>query len=236
MEQPFQVKFSNGNVAQTIKIHNTSDIIPSLLKIDLKIGVPTIVLIGGAAGLSDDELNQLHPFFVEILAPFMDSSAVNVIDGGTDAGIMQLMGQARAEIDATFPLVGVAAEGTITLPDDEKLNPKVASLEAHHTHFILVPGNDWGDESPWLDRVTTALSNEKPSATILINGGEISRRDVAHSLAAHRPVIVFAGTGRLADELASIKKHSSLIHTINITDPTNKIIHLLTHFLKGAKQ
>jgi hypothetical protein len=46
------------------------------------------------------------------------------------------------------------------------------------------------------------------SVTVLINGGKVSQNDVDEGLQAGRPLIVLAGTGRLADEIASqpIKK------------------------------
>jgi hypothetical protein len=79
----------------------------------------------------------------------------------------------------------------------------VAELEPHHTHVVLVPGDSWGDESPWLSEVATVVAGEHPSATLVINGGEITYEDVSHSLAAGRPVIVVAGTGRTADAIAA---------------------------------
>jgi hypothetical protein len=89
-------------------------------------------------------------------------------------------------------------------------------LQPHHTHFLLVPGDHWGDESPWIARVATLLAGEAPSVTLLVNGGEISRQDVAHSLAAGRPVLVVAGTGRLADELAGSQERSPLLQVVDL--------------------
>jgi len=39
--------------------------------------------------------------------------------------------------------------------------------------------------------------------TVLINGGNVSRKDIELSVANGRPVIALDGTGRLANELAS---------------------------------
>ena len=69
--------------------------------------------------------------------------------------------------------------------------------------MILVPGQTWGDESPWLSRVATAIADGQPSVTLVVNGGQITYDDIDHSLQAGRPVIILAGTGRAADTIAA---------------------------------
>jgi SLOG in TRPM, prokaryote len=124
-----------------------------------------------------------------------------VVDGGTDAGVMRLMGRARAETGAAFPLVGVAAAGTISLPGVPPPRPDAAPLEPNHTHFVLVPGSTWGDEARWLARVASALAAGAPSVTVLVDGGETAWEDAAVSVEAGRPVIAVSGSGRAADTL-----------------------------------
>jgi hypothetical protein len=51
--------------------------------------------------------------------------------------------------------------------------------------------------------VATVLAGDAPSATVLINGGEIAYSDVERSLAAGRSVLAVAGSGRTADHLAA---------------------------------
>ena len=72
-------------------------------------------------------------------------------------------------------------------------------LEANHTHFVVVPGENWGDETPWIARTATVLAGAAPSITVLINGGQIAYSDVQRSVEAGRPVFVVAGSGRTAD-------------------------------------
>jgi hypothetical protein len=115
---------------------------------------------------------------------------------------MQLMGQLRAAAGARFPLVGVAAEGTVIQPGIPA-QPDAAALEPHHTQLILVPGQTWGDESPWLSRVATVIAGGQPSLTLVVNGGQITYDDIGHSLLAGRPVVILAGTGRTADAIAT---------------------------------
>jgi SLOG in TRPM, prokaryote len=66
-----------------------------------------------------------------------------------------------------------------------------------------VPGDSWGDEGPWLARLGDLIGDGGRSATLLVNGGEISRRDAERSVESGRPVIVLAGSGRTADALAA---------------------------------
>jgi hypothetical protein len=67
---------------------------------------------------------------------------------------------------------------------------------------VLVSGAAWGDEAPWIARVSTELAGGWPSVTVLVNGGRISYKDVACSLHVARPVLTVAGSGRTADQLA----------------------------------
>jgi hypothetical protein len=101
-----------------------------------------------------------------------------VIDGGTDAGVMRLIGRARTRAAATFPLVGVPAAGTVRFPGKHwrarrrwpLKHPggrRRWPLDAHHSHFVLVPGTAWGDEAPWIARVATELAGGWPSLTVL---------------------------------------------------------------------
>jgi len=160
-----------------------------------------LVVVGGAGKLTDDEMTRLRPLFVEVLAPLAEALGACVADGGTYSGVMHLMGQARTETQASFPLVGVAATGTVALPDTPLPRPDATPLEPNHTHFVLVPGSEWGDDSPWLPRVVSVLAKGAPSVTVVINGGENTWKDVSESVEAGRRVIAVAGSGRAADML-----------------------------------
>jgi hypothetical protein len=122
------------------------------------------------------------------------------VDGGTNHGVMRLVGQGRESSPGDFRLVGVVAEGTVSLPAGARAGAG-AELEPHHTHFVIVPGAHWGDESAWISTTATALAGAAPSVTVLVNGGEIAYADVRHSVEAGRPVVALAGSGRTADHL-----------------------------------
>jgi SLOG in TRPM, prokaryote len=149
------------------------------------------------------DLDRLRPLFEQGLVPGAERLGVVVIDGGTDAGVMHLIGRARTRAGATFPLVGVPAVGTVRFPSKRRGVRRRWPLDAYHAHFVLVPGAAWGDEAPWIARVATELAGGSPSVTVLVNGGKISYKDVACSLEVGRPVLTVAGSGRTGDQLAS---------------------------------
>jgi hypothetical protein len=148
MEKAFGLTFPNGLTARAIQVQNEADLSTALGKIGLHESRPVLVVIGGASLLSNADLTQLRSLFVQALAPLAEALGVFVVDGGTDAGVMRLMGQARAEIAATFPLVGVVPAWFVALPDIPSSSSDSVPLEPHHTHFVLVPGSKWGMNRP----------------------------------------------------------------------------------------
>lgn len=183
------------------RVARPADLSATLKALDIAVPRPVLVLVGGAGGMTPGHLAGMAQAMGRI-TPALDRWGAAVVDGGTDSGVMRVMGQARDSAGASFPLVGVAAEGTVIVPGAHPA-PDAAALEPHHTQVILVPGDAWGDESPWLSRVATAIADGQPSLTLVVNGGQITYDDIEHSLRAGRPVIILAGTGRTADAIAA---------------------------------
>jgi TRPM family ion channel len=197
------LEFGDGHAARVVRPCQYADVAPAVDRLGLRGQRLVMVVVGGAAGLGELDKERLFTLFGHALLPVVTSRRAVVVDGGTDSGVMQLLGRARAAAGASFPLVGVAAEKKVILPGDGAEPGDRAPLERNHSHFVLVPGSSWGDESPWLSWVATEIAGSAPSVTVLINGGEIAFQDVAHSLEAHRPVLVIAGSGRTADRIAA---------------------------------
>ncbi|ACK73293.1 conserved hypothetical protein [Gloeothece citriformis PCC 7424] len=209
MKQLFQYTFSNGLTAKAIQVDDWPQLPEALYSLGFTAPCPTLVLVGGASKMSETDYLLLETIFTKIIAPLAESLKITVIDGGTDAGIMRLMGNARTAIKGTFPLVGVAAYGTIVAPGKIALNRDAASLDPHHSHFIIVPGYRWGDESRWLARIASLLTKDLPSVTLVINGGEITWHDVTFSIRENRPTLILAGSGRTADQIAAALRGES---------------------------
>ena len=204
---------------------------------------PVVVLVGGAAGLERHESAICARLFADALVPILDKTGACLIDGGTASGIMALAGQARHDAAATGSHVGVVAEGTVNWPGLPP-RPGAANLDSRHTHVVVVPGVEWGDEVPWLSQVATELAGSAPSVTVLANGGPIAYEDIRHSLAAGRPVLVLACTGRTAADIAAARAgsqhdaratevaHSPLIDIVG--DDPAELIAKLTELLRSG--
>ncbi|AFY39455.1 hypothetical protein Lepto7376_3227 [[Leptolyngbya] sp. PCC 7376] len=192
--------------SQAIAVESKPELNHYIAQWQFKTPRPTLVIVGGAGGIAEEDCDTLQQLFIDCVAPWAEAHGLAVVDGGTDAGIMRFIGVARETIQGTFPLIGVVAEGTVNLPEHPGTNPYAAELEPHHSHFVLVPGEEWGDESPWLAGTATAIAAEYPSVTFVINGGNITWQDIECSIDENRPVVTFAGSGRTADILAETLK------------------------------
>lgn len=207
MQDSLNLAFENGSVAQVMRIEHESDLSAGLNTLGLLGNRPVLVVIGGASLLNEEDFARLQQLFVEVLAPIAQDLGCYAIDGGTDAGVMRLMGHAREKTGFDFPLIGVSPMGLVKLPNVPNSESEAAFLEPHHTHFILVSGNQWGNESPWLAKIAKQLAGSKPSVTILINGGAIALVDAQENFKVGRPIVAIAGSGRLADEIATAIRH-----------------------------
>ncbi len=201
MKSYLKLTFDNGQTALATQVEQQVELPNALEEIGLDGSRPVLVVVGGASNISEADCLRIQRLFVEFLAPIAETLGAYVVDGGTDVGIMRMMGTARTQIGAKFALVGVTPESKVALPNHSEIAADLTSLEPNHTHFVLVPGKNWGDESPWLSCVAAMLANDAPSMTILLNGGEITFKDAFFSVDSGRVVLVIAGSGRTADIL-----------------------------------
>lgn len=179
---------------------------------------PVIVLIGGH--ILPEHANVTIQA-IDVIAKTAELLDAALICGGTDVGVMAAIGKSRGRNGYQFPLIGIAPEGIVTWPEGPRNGTLFLSgnereqLEPHHTHFILVPGNEFGDETKWIVRAASMIATGRnKSVMVLANGGKVSQLDVEEGLNADRPLIVLAGTGRLADEIASHPIKNNLIKII----------------------
>jgi hypothetical protein len=170
-----------------------------------------IVLNGGTAELPGDLVATLRSSLGNGIARVAVEERLTVVTGGTDAGIFSLFGQALGD-ERTAPCIGVVPAGRVAWPEGaspsdrwpEDTEPVPVPLEPHHSHFLLVAGDEWGAETEVMLSLADALSAECPSLAVLAGGGAGSRREILGHVRADRPVIVLAGTGRFADKLAGV--------------------------------
>jgi hypothetical protein len=189
--------------APRVMVDRVEELPAALERAGLALERAVVVLVGGAGGMGEQDLHSVGDILRDTVVPVVERHAAVVVDGGTDSGVMRLIGRARSAAGARFPLVGVAAAGTVAIPGDSgQTSSDAAPLEPHHTLFVLVPGKEWGDEAPWISDIASVVAGSRPSVTVLINGGQIAYSDAAGSLDRGRPLVVLAGTGRTADAIA----------------------------------
>ncbi|MBV6623091.1 MAG: hypothetical protein KI793_09145 [Rivularia sp. (in: Bacteria)] len=217
MEKPFRLTMSDGLTKPAIRVESLKDLSNAMDELGFNNPRSVLVILGGAGKMSETDLSRLRSLFVNVLAPVVEKLGASVVDGGTDFGVMQMIGQARAQIQGTFDLIGITPVGKVALPN-QPTPEEVTALEPNHSHFVLIPGSDWGDESPWLANVATVIAKGKPSVAILVNGGEISKKDVSESHKANRTVLAVDGSGRLADTL------SAALHGENIDEGAKELV------------
>lgn len=194
-----------------------SDLARAVSELGLDKKYPVIVLIGGNI---DEEQAVVTRLAIQSIAKAAEDMNALIVCGGTNMGVMAEIGMVRWQNHLKFPLVGITLEDLVAWPDGPRSTKflwwgkKRWQLAPYYSHFMLVPGSQFGDESPWITNAATILSNGQKSVTILINGGDVSRKDIELSLQNSRGVIALSGTGRLADELAAQPDRHELIFIV----------------------
>jgi hypothetical protein len=232
MASPFRVELNDAGSAPAVHVTEAHELKTALDVLGLHPPRPTVVVVGGAAGLEEAQMDSLRAVFAVGIVPVIEKYSAVGVDGGTRFGVMRLFGEARAATRATFPLVGVAAAGKVQLSQQGATWHAETLLENNHTHFVMVPGEKWGEESPWIARTATVLAGAARSITVLVNGGQISYSDVERSVESGRRVFVIAGSGRTADvfvgalagapadERTAALVNSGLIRSVPVDEPS----------------
>jgi hypothetical protein len=209
--QPQEIVFPNNNSAKLVSVSRGTPM--ARLIEPLGISPPPknlILLIGGADKLDERLTSRLTQLFSRGIARAAADAEALIIDGGTQAGVMQIMGQSILDRGRKSSLLGVAPAGKVTYPGGPAVSGNdSAPLDPNHSHFVLVDGNEWGSETETLFELAAAFN--KPLLAILVNGGAIAKDELLQSVRRSWPVIVIEGSGRLADEVAALKETPSQI-------------------------
>lgn len=211
-----QILLKRGTTVGAANISDNHEIKPALEGLGISFPKKVIVLVGGAGGIGFLDQFSIQKA-VRIVARLADKMDAIVVDGGTQAGIMAEIGKQRKRNNFSFPLIGIVFDALLMREEPKSI------LDANHTHFILIPGDDWGDESAWISKIATVIAGNEKSITILVNGGNISQHDVQYSMLEKRPVFIMRGTGRLADEITL----SLNVTAVDISEGSGKILEYL---------
>lgn len=114
--QAKEILFHNGNTA--LSVTASANALASDVLNALKIQQPKalMIVIGGASDL-DTSLNARLKFLCNrVIARLAAEEEALIIDGGTQAGIMEMIGQAVADRGHRSILLGVAPSGAVICP------------------------------------------------------------------------------------------------------------------------
>ena len=211
-----QIALKRDVNVRAANISEDKEIEQALTELEIPHPKPVIVLVGGASGIGWLDKFPMSKA-IRVLTRLAEEAGAIVIDGGTQAGIMKEIGIQRKRNKFSFALIGVVFDSLLMKEDPKTI------LDPNHTHFFLIPGESWGDESAWISKIATAIAGDQKSITVLVNGGEISKTDVEYSLMENRPTVVMRGTGRMADEIDL----GGQVSEVNISQKPDEILEVL---------
>jgi hypothetical protein len=160
-----------------------------------------VILVCGGAKLGGKEAQLCRDALGPAVSDAAFAAGAAVVDGGTDAGVMSIVGRARAADRSAIPvLVGVAPRRKVLLPGERGDG---VALEPNHTHVVLAPGAEFGAERETLFDTTEALAGSHPVAVVLAGGGAQARNEALETARRGWPLLVLAGTGGTADAVAA---------------------------------
>lgn len=205
-----QIHFPNGNCARVVRMQTTDKPEQILGQLDFERTKAWIMLSGGADLLEGERKPRLMQLFSRGIARAAVEMEAGFIDGGTDSGIMAMLGRGAVERGHRLPLLGVAPTQPITWPgqaqQDDNGEP-LTPLEPNHTHFVLIENQTWGGEVSSRYALAAKLTEKIPMVTVLVNGGRISCEEILRSVRLGSAIIVVEGSGRLADEIAELYRN-----------------------------
>jgi hypothetical protein len=200
------IQFSNGNRSRMIQpAYGTlaSQIVDALA---LPAPRGLVILNGGTAQLEADRKAWLAAALADGLARLVAEESLTAITGGTDAGIFHLFGQGLGRWGRTAPCIGVAVRSLVCWPGQPAGE---APLEPHHSHFVLVEGERWGDETETMYALAAELGDGCPSVAVFAGGGEIAIHEMLVNVAQGRSMILLAGSGRVTDAVLAARRGQS---------------------------
>ncbi|HEY5891909.1 MAG TPA: hypothetical protein VIT91_01645 [Chthoniobacterales bacterium] len=197
------IPFPSNTRSQAVRV--SRDAQPAAIIAALGISQPRAVvcLNGGTAKLDEDLSTRLESILVDGLARVASEESLTLITGATDAGIFSMLGRGVEKWGLNAPLIGVAPDKLVTWPGKEAGD---VPLEPHHTHFVLVEGDDWGDETDEMYALISDLSHDCPFVAVFAGGGQITVREMQTNVAQQRTMILIAGSGRNTDAVLEARR------------------------------
>lgn len=201
--------FSNGFKARAI--HIVKDTPPEAILAKLAFDpfpCAVIPVSGGAKDfpryLPNNGFLKMHSF-IEAVVEVAFNKRIMLVDGGTNTGVMQLIGSFFEKISKSDPncilppLIGFVPEPKVNYPGAsiEGRDPKADSLDPNHSCFVLVNDvQEWGDEVDSMFALVNSLSARLPSVSLIVNGGLTTLKEAVRNARDGREIIVIEGSLR----------------------------------------
>jgi SLOG in TRPM, prokaryote len=116
--ESFEIALRGGASAAAVRLERPEQLAEVAERLARRGAEASLVVIGGADGMSSGDLRRLRPLFSGVLATLAWRFGAAVLDGGTDTGVMRLMGRGRAASGYDFPLVGVVVAALAVVPGE----------------------------------------------------------------------------------------------------------------------
>src|SRR5262245_18154138 len=229
------VTFTNGNRALVVTAPPDASAKAILDALEIASPSAVILLFGGAAGLDDSRKADLETLFADGVTPVAVELGALIIDGGTQSGVMAMMGKAVAARSGTCQLLGIAPEGKIAHPQisgASTVSDDGARLEPNHSYFVLVESNEWGGETGKMLELARAFN--APTVAIIVNGGTIAADEALQSVRNGWPLLVIEGSGRFADELSAAIRDGQSAKSTEVTESARSGVVVLFHLDNAA--
>jgi hypothetical protein len=212
------ITFENGNRAVAVIAPRDADGQAILKALGFAQPHGVIMVFGGAKGLDDSRKARLAELFIGAIAPLAFEFGALIIDGGTQSGVMAMMGDAVVRDGRRSQLLGIAPAEKVTYPGGpgEACIADSASLEPNHSHFVLVESDEWGGETGTMFELARALN--VPVATMLINGGSIAGGEALQGVRNGWQLLVVEGSGRFADELSAAVRDDQVAKSVEVSE------------------
>jgi hypothetical protein len=197
------ITFANGNRAVVITAPRDANAQTIIDALEITSPRAVILLFGGAAGLDHSRKAHLATLFADGVTPVAAELGALIIDGGTQSGVMAIMGETVAQHPGRCQLLGIAPKGKIAHAEIAAASPVSdgAALEPNHSHFVLVESAEWGGETGKMLELARAFN--APIVAILVNGGAIAADEALQSVRNGWQLLVLEGSGRFADEVSA---------------------------------
>ena len=232
-------------MAMFLKPSDTSDatLLCNMARHYWKIPNPEIIIAMGGAAQNFDMAPELRQAFDVGLAQVVTFAKSTIVTGGTNTGIMKLVGETMSRVKAECPIIGIPSQGS-TIDGDQfngvfgetvtydvpssRADKKGAPIDPNHTHFLIMdsgkePGESWGSEvQPMNDfKVRLAKLTGAVIINLILGGGPQTLKLIKSALDSKTAVVLVVGTGQACDAIFEYKTNGEVEmakHFPNVTE------------------